>query len=331
MFDGVRCSIRSSTCCIAGVMACAHGRNARSRRSNAPVLLVVGDSISAGYGLRGRQGLGDAACRSGSRRKAIATGRQRIDQRRHDGGRPRAAAALLAQHKPAIVIVELGGNDALRGGNLATTRDNLDAMVAAAQAAGAKVLIVGMQLPPNYGPPTCGSSSAVRRRREGASACRSCPRSSPASATTWRSSSPTASIRPLDAQPQAARQRLAGAAAAAAQMNVPTPRHGPGTQGRIGALAAHPERIDVRSPSEFAIDHIPGAVNLPVLDDDERTQVGTLHAQESAFAAASSAPRSSRATSRASSRRIAAASRATGRRSSIAGAAASAARRSRTC
>jgi len=53
----------------------------------------------------------------------------------------------------------------------------------------------------------------------------------------------------------------------------------------ITALAAHPVRIDVRSPSEYAIDHIPGAVNLPVLDDDERAEVGTLHAQVSAFAA----------------------------------------------
>jgi tRNA 2-selenouridine synthase len=53
----------------------------------------------------------------------------------------------------------------------------------------------------------------------------------------------------------------------------------------ITALSAHPARIDVRSPSEFAIDHIPGAVNLPVLDDAERAEVGTLHAQDSAFAA----------------------------------------------
>jgi tRNA 2-selenouridine synthase len=53
----------------------------------------------------------------------------------------------------------------------------------------------------------------------------------------------------------------------------------------VAAIPAHPDRIDVRSPSEFAIDHVPGAVNLPVLDDTERAEVGTLHAQESAFAA----------------------------------------------
>jgi acyl-CoA thioesterase-1 len=66
------------------------------------------------------------------------------------GGRARLPA-LLSQHKPAIVILELGGNDALRGGSLSATRTNLEAMVAAAQSAKAKVLIIGMQLPPNYG------------------------------------------------------------------------------------------------------------------------------------------------------------------------------------
>ncbi|MEO8754745.1 MAG: tRNA 2-selenouridine(34) synthase MnmH [Casimicrobiaceae bacterium] len=53
----------------------------------------------------------------------------------------------------------------------------------------------------------------------------------------------------------------------------------------IAALAAHPHRIDVRSPSEFAEDHIPGAWNLPVLDDAQRAEVGTLHAKSSAFVA----------------------------------------------
>jgi len=68
-------------------------------------------------------------------------------------------------------------------------------------------------------------------------------------------------------------------------MNSPAPRHGPGTKIGLASLHEYPERIDVRSPAEFAIDHLPGAVNLPVLTDDERKQVGTLHAQDSAFAA----------------------------------------------
>jgi acyl-CoA thioesterase-1 len=61
-------------------------------------------------------------------------------------------AGLLAQHRPSIVIVELGGNDGLRGLALDASRDNLDRMVRAASEAGAKVLIAGMRLPPNYGP-----------------------------------------------------------------------------------------------------------------------------------------------------------------------------------
>jgi len=61
-------------------------------------------------------------------------------------------------------------------------------------------------------------------------------------------------------------------------------RHGDGKV-QVAALRDHPERIDVRSPSEFADDHIPGAASHPVLDDAERARIGTLHAQDSAFAA----------------------------------------------
>ena len=63
----------------------------------------------------------------------------------------RACAALLNQHKPAVVVIELGGNDALRGLPMKNTEDNLRNMVQAAKEAGAKVLLVGMQVPPNYG------------------------------------------------------------------------------------------------------------------------------------------------------------------------------------
>lgn len=66
------------------------------------------------------------------------------------GGRSRLAS-LLTQHKPAVVVLELGGNDALRGLPLAMTEDNLSTMTQASQKAGAKVLLVGMQVPPNYG------------------------------------------------------------------------------------------------------------------------------------------------------------------------------------
>ena len=66
------------------------------------------------------------------------------------GGRSRLAA-LLAQHRPTVVIIELGGNDALRGLPLSMTQANLTEMVRASQAAGAKVVVAGMQMPPNYG------------------------------------------------------------------------------------------------------------------------------------------------------------------------------------
>lgn len=117
-----------------------------------PVILVVGDSVSAGYGLANGEGwinLLGAKLKSEGYRYNVVNGS--ISGDTTAGGRARMPA-LLAQHKPAIVIIELGGNDALRGGKLATSRENLEAMVAQAQAAGAAVLLVGMEIPPNYGP-----------------------------------------------------------------------------------------------------------------------------------------------------------------------------------
>ena len=117
-----------------------------------PALLVVGDSVSAGYGLSGGEGWAELLTKKlateGYRYRVVNAS---ISGDTTAGGRARLPA-LLAQHKPAVVIVELGGNDALRGGKLATTRDNLDAMVSASQSAGAAVLVVGMDIPPNYGP-----------------------------------------------------------------------------------------------------------------------------------------------------------------------------------
>lgn len=130
-----------------GAAGCAH-----AQAPSAPVLLVVGDSISAGYGLAKGQVWVDALAKKladdGYKYRVVNAS---ISGDTTAGGRARLPA-LLAQHKPAIVIIELGGNDALRGGRLATSRDNLDAMVTAALGAGAKVLLVGMEIPPNYGP-----------------------------------------------------------------------------------------------------------------------------------------------------------------------------------
>ena len=134
---------------IAIVFALAAGTALHA--AEAPVILVVGDSISAGYGLSSGEGWVDLlASKVTSEGHPYRVVNASISGDTTAGGRARLAG-LLKQHRPAIVIIELGANDALRGGNLAATRANLDAMVAAAQAAGAKVLIVGMQLPPNYG------------------------------------------------------------------------------------------------------------------------------------------------------------------------------------
>ena len=119
----------------AAALALGRSRHRAARAADAPVLLVVGDSISAGYGLAGRHRSGSTSWRRSSRREGYRyrVVNASISGDTTAGGRARLPA-LLAQHKPAIVVIELGGNDALRGGKLATTRDNLDAMVAAAQA-----------------------------------------------------------------------------------------------------------------------------------------------------------------------------------------------------
>lgn len=114
-------------------------------------VLVVGDSLSAEYGLRRGSGW-------------VNVLQQRLLQQRipahmvnagisgdtSSGGRSRLPA-LLRLHKPSVVLIELGGNDALRGLPLAMTRDNLAVMARISREAGARVVIVGMQVPPNYG------------------------------------------------------------------------------------------------------------------------------------------------------------------------------------
>ncbi len=118
----------------------------------APVILIVGDSISAGYGLRPGAGwatLLQQRLEAGHYPHRVVNAS--ISGDTSAGGRARLAT-LLAQHRPAVTIIELGGNDGLRGGSLEALRGNLDAMAAMAQKAGSQVLLVGMRLPPNYGP-----------------------------------------------------------------------------------------------------------------------------------------------------------------------------------
>ncbi|MEW6312901.1 MAG: arylesterase [Pseudomonadota bacterium] len=118
----------------------------------APVLLVFGDSLAAAYGLPREEGW-------------VALLQQRLAKEGYDytvvnasisgettsGGLTRLDAALRA-HRPRIVILELGANDGLRGQPLAATRANLITMIASIRRSGARALLVGMRLPPNYGP-----------------------------------------------------------------------------------------------------------------------------------------------------------------------------------
>ncbi|WP_414652346.1 arylesterase [Ideonella sp.] len=114
-------------------------------------VLVVGDSLSAEYGLaRGTGWVALLAERVAREKLPVEVVNASISGDTTAGGRARLPA-LLKTHAPKVVVIELGGNDALRGLPLAQTRDNLGAMARAARAAGAKVLLAGMQVPPNYG------------------------------------------------------------------------------------------------------------------------------------------------------------------------------------
>ena len=113
--------------------------------------MVVGDSLSAEYGLkRGTGWVPLLAKQLTSEQKPAKVINASISGDTTSGGRSRLAA-LLSQHKPSIVVLELGANDALRGLPLDMTEKNLAAMTQAAKKTGAKVLLVGMQVPPNYG------------------------------------------------------------------------------------------------------------------------------------------------------------------------------------
>lgn len=113
--------------------------------------MVVGDSLSAEYGLqRGSGWVALLEKRISQEKLTLPVINASISGDTTSGGRSRLPA-LLQQHRPAVVLIELGGNDALRGLPLAMTRANLSEMARSSKAAGAQVLIAGMQVPPNYG------------------------------------------------------------------------------------------------------------------------------------------------------------------------------------
>ena len=124
---------------------------ANAAAAAANTILVVGDSLSAEYGLkRGTGWVPLLEKQLINEKKSARVVNASISGDTTSGGRSRLPA-LLAQHKPSAVVIELGGNDALRGLPLDMTEKNLTAMTQAAKKAGAKVLLLGMQVPPNYG------------------------------------------------------------------------------------------------------------------------------------------------------------------------------------
>lgn len=143
--------------CIAWAAAApALGQSAASPPSAAgagagKTLLVLGDSLSAEYGIaRGKGWVALMQARMAKEAPGWQVVNASVSGETTSGGRSRLPA-LLKQHRPALVIVELGGNDALRGLPLSMTQANLTEMTRAAKAAGARVVVVGMAVPPNYG------------------------------------------------------------------------------------------------------------------------------------------------------------------------------------
>lgn len=120
-------------------------------RDNRHVLLVFGDSLSAGFGLEAGQSFPDfLQKRLDAEKLPWHVINQGISGDTTEGGVARLDSGLAV--KPEVVVLELGGNDGLRGLPLKTTRANLNQMIEAFQKAGAKVVLAGMTLPPNYGP-----------------------------------------------------------------------------------------------------------------------------------------------------------------------------------
>jgi acyl-CoA thioesterase-1 len=119
--------------------------------SASKTVLVLGDSLSAEYGLpRGSGWVSLLQQRLSAEKIEANVVNASISGETSSGGKTRLPA-LLQQHRPAVVILELGGNDGLRGLSLANTQANLREIVRSTTAAGAQVLLVGMQIPPNYG------------------------------------------------------------------------------------------------------------------------------------------------------------------------------------
>jgi len=114
-------------------------------------ILIMGDSLSAGYGIDIQQGWVSLLQKKLAENNAVEIINASVSGETSSGGKARLPA-LLNEHKPDIVILELGGNDGLRGQPLKLLENNLQTMIDASKNSGAEVILAGMQIPPNYGP-----------------------------------------------------------------------------------------------------------------------------------------------------------------------------------
>lgn len=144
---------------VATALLCATAAQAQRAAQAVPeqatvgvqTVLVMGDSLSAAYGLSTREGwvslTAERIARDSPGWRVVNAS---ISGETTAGGATRIVDAVV-RHRPAVVVIELGANDALRGLPLRQTRRNLARMIGASQGVGAKVLLVGMRIPPNYG------------------------------------------------------------------------------------------------------------------------------------------------------------------------------------
>jgi acyl-CoA thioesterase-1 len=122
-----------------------------SAYSASKTILVLGDSLSAEYGLaRGEGWVSLLQKKMAAEKITVPVINASISGETTSGGKARLPALLL-KHQPAVVIIELGANDALRGLSLPATQENLRTMIKDAKKSHAQVLLIGMQIPPNYG------------------------------------------------------------------------------------------------------------------------------------------------------------------------------------
>jgi len=147
--------------CAAALLLLASPAGAAAPAARPRTLLVIGDSLSAEYGLpRGSGWVQLLAQRLSAVAPEYSVVNASISGDTSSGGRARLGALLEQQH-PAIVLIELGANDGLRGLRVDALRANLQAMIDACKARGSAVVLIGIEVPPNYGSAYAGSLHAV--------------------------------------------------------------------------------------------------------------------------------------------------------------------------